>query len=62
MAPISVGLLPNRKSRNQGIDRIQVRVIEYTIETDGEPQTYRLITDLLDIERVSSTAVGAALS
>ena len=44
-------IAPDRKSRNQGIGRIQVRVIEYTIETDGEAQTYRLITDLLDIER-----------
>ena len=44
-------IAPDRKSRNQGIGRIQVRVIEYTIETDGEAQTSRLITDLLDIEQ-----------
>jgi len=45
------GMVPDRKSRNQGIGRIPVRVIESTLESDGEAQTYRLITDLLDIER-----------
>ena len=42
-------IAPDRKSRKQGIQRIQVRVIEYTIEQDGEGRTYRLITDLVDI-------------
>jgi hypothetical protein len=42
-------IAPDRKSRKPGIDRIQVRVIEYTLEPDGEAQPYRLITDLLDI-------------
>jgi hypothetical protein len=42
-------IAPDHKSRKQGIGRIQVRVIEYTIEQDGEPQSYRLITDLLDM-------------
>jgi len=44
-------IAPDRKSRAKGIDRIPVRVIEYTLESDGEAQPYRLITDLLDIER-----------
>ncbi len=42
---------PDRKSKKKGGGRILVRVIEYTIEQDAQPQTYRLITDLLDIER-----------
>ena len=42
-------IAPDNKSRKQGITRIQVRVIEYTIEQDGEIKTYRLISDLLDI-------------
>lgn len=42
-------IAPDNKSRKQGITRIQVRVIEYTIEQDGDIKTYRLISDLLDI-------------
>ena len=34
---------------NGGLTKIQVRVIEYTIETDGELKTYRLITSLMDL-------------
>jgi Insertion element 4 transposase N-terminal/Transposase DDE domain len=40
---------PDRKSQKKGCSKIQVRVIEYTIETDGEIQTYRLITSLMDL-------------
>jgi hypothetical protein len=40
---------PDGKSKKKGGTKIQVRVIEYTIEVDGQPQTYRLITSLLDI-------------
>jgi hypothetical protein len=40
---------PDRKSKKKGCSKIQVRVIEYTIETDGEIQTYRLITSLIDL-------------
>ncbi len=29
--------------------KVQVRVVEYTIETDGELKTYRLITSLMDL-------------
>ncbi len=42
-------IAPDRKSKNKGGSRIAVRVIEYTIEEKGQQQTYRLITDLLDI-------------
>lgn len=42
-------IAPDRKSKKKGGTRIQVRVIEYTIEEEADPQVYRLITDLLDI-------------
>lgn len=42
-------IAPDRKSKKKGATRIMVRVIEYTIDADGEQQTYRLITSLLDI-------------
>ena len=40
---------PERKSKKKGSTKILVRVIEYTIETDGEVKTYRLITSLMDL-------------
>lgn len=39
----------DRKSQKKGGTKIGVRVIEYTIDTDGEPQIYRLVTSLTDI-------------
>jgi hypothetical protein len=42
-------IAPDSKSKKKGGTKIGVRVIEYTIDTDGEPQTYRLITSLTDI-------------
>ena len=42
-------IAPDGKSKKKGGTKIAVRVIEYTIDTDGEPQTYRLITSLTDI-------------
>jgi hypothetical protein len=42
-------IAPDRKSKNKGGSKIQVRVIEYTIDSDNEQQTYRLITSLVDI-------------
>lgn len=39
---------PDRKSRKNGATRIQVRVIEYQAEEEGQTKTYRLITDLMD--------------
>jgi len=44
-------IAPNRKSKKKGASQIQVRVIEYTIDSDGEQQTYRLITSLMDIKQ-----------
>lgn len=42
-------IYPDGKSRKQGAQRIKVRIIEYTIDSDIEPKTYRLITSLMDI-------------
>jgi hypothetical protein len=39
------------KSRKKGATRIPVRIIEYTIEENGTPKTYRLITNLMDIAK-----------
>jgi Insertion element 4 transposase N-terminal/Transposase DDE domain len=41
-------IAPDGKSKKKGASKIMVRVIEYTIENDGEPIVYRLITSLLD--------------
>ena len=40
---------PDRKSKKKGATRIHVRVIEYTIDNQGETTTYRLVTSLMDI-------------
>lgn len=42
-------IAPDSKSKKKGAERIPVRVIEYTIEEKGVEQTYRLITDLMNI-------------
>ena len=42
-------IAPDRKSKNKGAERIPIRVIEYTIEEKGVEQTYRLITNLMNI-------------
>jgi hypothetical protein len=42
-------IAPDRQSKQKGAQRIAVRVLEYTIEVNGAEQTYRLITDLMDI-------------
>ena len=41
-------IAPDGKSKKKGASKIMVRVIEYTIENDGESVIYRLITSLLD--------------
>ena len=43
-------IAPDGKSKKKGGTKIQVRVIEYTIDTatDCEPQIYRLVTSLTD--------------
>ena len=42
-------IYPDGKSKKKGGTKIQVRVIEYTIDVDGQQQTYRLITSLMDM-------------
>ena len=42
-------IAPDGKSKKKGCTKIMVRVIEYTIDTDNQPQIYRLITSLTDI-------------
>ena len=42
-------IAPDGKSKKKGCGQIQVRVVEYTIDEAGTPQTYRLITSLMDI-------------
>lgn len=42
-------IAPDRKSKLQKATPIKVRVIEYTIETNGETSSYRLITSLMDL-------------
>ena len=42
-------IAPDGTSKKKGGTKILGRVIEYTIETDGEPQIYRLITSLTNI-------------
>ena len=42
-------IAPDGKSKKKGGRKILVRVVEYTIDTDSEPQVYRLITSLTDI-------------
>ena len=42
-------IAPDGKSKKKGCGSIPVRVVEYTIDAAGTPQTYRLITSLMDI-------------
>jgi hypothetical protein len=42
-------IYPDGKSKKKGGTKIQVRVIEYAIDVNGQQQTYRLITSLMDI-------------
>jgi len=44
-------IYPDRKSKKNGCQPLQVRIIEYKIEENGVEKVYRLITDLLDIEQ-----------
>jgi hypothetical protein len=41
-------IYPDGKSKKKGGTKILLRVIEYTIDSDEEQKTYRLITSLLD--------------
>lgn len=47
-------IAPDSKSKKKGWTKIGVRVIEYTIDTDDQPQVYRLITNLTDIALFSA--------
>ena len=49
MALIWRWIAPDRKSKKKGATRIPVRVVEYKIDSETEPQTYRLITSVLDL-------------
>ncbi len=40
---------PDRKSKKKGATKVEVRIVEYSIETEGELKTYRLITSLMDL-------------
>lgn len=42
-------IAPDRESQKKGATRMRVRVIEYVIQENDKEQTYRLITDLMDI-------------
>jgi hypothetical protein len=42
------GVYPDGKSKKKGATKILLRVIEYTIDSEEEQKTYRLITSLLD--------------
>lgn len=42
-------IAPDGKSKKKGCGKIQVRVVEDTIDEVGTPQTYRLITSLMDV-------------
>lgn len=42
------GIYPDGKSKKKGATKVLLRVIEYTIDSEEEQKTYRLITSLLD--------------
>jgi hypothetical protein len=52
-------IYPDGKSKKRGGTKIQVRVIEYTIDSDGQQQTYRLITSLMDIALFPAVMLAA---
>ena len=52
-------IAPDRKSKKKGASKIQLRVIEYTIGSEGEQQTFRLITSLIDIEQFPASLLAA---
>ena len=49
---------PDGKSKKKGCSKILLRVIEYTIETEPEQKTYRLITSLLDPQLYPALALA----
>jgi hypothetical protein len=54
-------LYPDRKAKKKGATRIQVRVIEYTLDQPDQPDatlTYRLITSLLDPQQLPALVLA----
>jgi len=49
---------PDGKSKKKGGSKILLRVIEYTIESEPEQKTYRLITSLLDPQVYSAVVLA----
>lgn len=52
-------IYPDGKSKKKGGTKIQVRVVEYTIDSDEQQQTYRLITSLMDIALFPAVLLAA---
>ncbi len=52
-------IYPDGKSKKKGGTKIQVRVVEYTIDCDEQQQTYRLITSLMDIALFPAVLLAA---
>jgi hypothetical protein len=52
-------IAPDSKSKKKGGTKIQLRVIEYTIDADARQQTYRLITSLMDIAEFPALLLAA---
>lgn len=44
-------IAPDRKSKKKGATRIKVRIIEYIVQEEDKEVIYRLITDLMDINK-----------
>ncbi len=55
-------IAPDGKSKKKGCGKILLRVVEYTIDEAGTPQTYRLITSLMDIALVSRLIASSRIS
>ena len=55
-------IAPDGKSQKKGGTKILVRVIEYTVDVDGEQQVYRLITSLTDRSAISRFIVSNRIS
>lgn len=51
-------IYPDGKSKKKGCSKILLRVIEYTIDSEAEQKTYRLITSLLDPQLYPATVLA----
>lgn len=52
-------IYPDGKSKKKGGTKMQVRVIEYTIDSQQSQQTYRLITSLMNIAQFPALLLAA---